>query len=684
MSLKETKIRIQKLREEINYHRYLYHVLDRQEISDAALDSLKHDLSRLEDEYPEFITPDSPTQRVGGQPLDKFGKISHSLPMLSLNDVFNQEELLDWEKRNAKIIQDSYKYFAELKIDGFAVSLIYKNGIFHSGSTRGDGFVGEDVYQNLKTIESIPLRLTLLSKKEFQDNGIDGGVYKNLVSKIENDEIEIRGEVYLTKNDFDLINQEQKNKGLPGFANPRNIAAGSIRQLDSVLVRDRHLNFLAYALMTDLGQKTHKEEHQILRLIGFKTDNFAKIVNNKDEINLFWKDIMSHRDKLPYQIDGLVINIDDNKIFKNLGITGKAPRGAVAYKFPAEEATTIVENIIIQIGRTGVLTPVACLRPVVINGALISRATLHNEDEIKRLELKIGDTVIVGRAGDVIPDIIKVIKNLRTGYEKEFKIPKHCPICHQGIIKLENEVNYRCVNKNCSAIQKEQIYHFVSKKAFNIIGLGPKIIDNFYDLGIIKDEADIFHLTREIIEPLQRFAEKSSENIIASIENSKKITLAKFIYALGIFHVGEETAIDLANYFGSLEKVKIASLDEINNLPDIGPVIAKSIYDWFHESNNLIFLDKLFKSGVKISDFRFVIEDLRFKTKVFVLTGELESMSRDLAKEKIRSLGGEISESVSSKTSFLVAGANPGSKYAKAIKLGVKILNEKEFLGMIA
>ena len=688
MSLKEIKNRIQKLREEINYHRYLYHVLDRQEISDAALDSLKHDLAVLEKEYPEFITSDSPTQRVGGQPLDKFNKITHQWPMLSLNDVFSQEELADWEKRNLKIVSGSYQYFAELKIDGFAVSLIYKKGILYSGSTRGDGFIGEDVTQNIKTIEAIPLTLTQLSKKEYQDNEIASAVYKNIVSKIETDEeIEIRGEVYLTKDDFASINQEQKNKGLDLYANPRNVAAGSIRQLDSVLVRERHLNFLAYALVTDVGQQTHKEEHRILRLIGFKTDHFARAVNNQEEIHSFWKDIMSHRDTLPYQIDGLVININNNEAFKSLGVVGKAPRGAVAYKFPAEEATTIVEDIIIQVGRTGVLTPVACLKPVNINGALISRATLHNEDEIKRLELKIGDTVIVVRAGDVIPSIIKVLKNLRFGVEKEFVMPEICPNCSKEIIKPEGEVNYRCLNKDCSAIQKEQIYHFVSKKAFNILGLGPKIIDRFYELGLIKDAADIFSLKEVDLQSLERFAEKSSAKVVVSIQQAKQISLSKFIYALGIFHVGEETAIDLARHFGYLKNIQSSSLDEIKALPDIGPVMAQAIYEWFQSEINKNFLDKLFQAGIKIENPKLPVTSSlasRVPAKIFVLTGELESLTRDQAKEKIRALGGNISKSVSKKTTYVVVGQNPGSKYDQAKKLGVPILDESEFLEMMS
>lgn len=684
MTLKEIKQRIEKLREEIDYHRYLYHVLDQQEISDSSLDSLKHELKQLETQYPEFITADSPTQRIGGQPLPKFKKISHKIPMISLEDIFNEEEFLAWEKRNAKIIALPYQYFSELKIDGFAISLIYKNGVFINGSTRGDGLIGEDVTQNLKTIESIPLRLRLPEKEEFDEIDLPLFIYENYLNHFKNKEIEIRGEVYLNKKEFERINLEQKRKGLEPFANPRNIAAGSIRQLDPKSARERRLEFLAYDLITDLGQNSHSEKHKILKLIGFKTDKMARPTETIKEVAKFWKEVLNHREKLPYQIDGLVITIDNIKTFNKLGVVGKAPRGAIAFKFPPEEATTIVEDIIVQIGRTGVLTPIAKLRPINIGGVTVSRASLHNEDEIKRLGLKIGDTVIVGRAGDVIPDIIRVLPKLRTGNEKEFKMPKSCPICKEKIIKPKNEVNYRCINKNCPAIQKEQIYHFVSKKAFNIVGLGPKIIDRFFELGLIKDAADIFYLKKKDIEPLERFAEKSADNIILTIENSKKIPLRKFIYALGIFHIGEETANDLAIFFGSLEKLKNASLEELNSIRDIGEVVSKSICEWFKNKDNIKFIDKILKAGLKIENPKNLqTTSYKLKNLTFVLTGELKSMSRDQAKEKIRSLGENVSESVSKKTNYVVAGENPGSKYERAKHLGIKIINEEEFLKMI-
>lgn len=685
MTLKEIKQRIEKLREEINYHRYLYHVLDRQEISDSALDSLKHELKTLETQYPEFITSDSPTQRVGGQPLAKFKKTSHKTPMISLEDIFNEEEFLAWEKRNAKLALSPYQYFSELKIDGFAISLIYKNGIFINGSTRGDSLIGEDATQNLKTIESIPLKLRPSSKEEFTENDLPPIIYENYLNRFKTGEIEIRGEVYLTKKEFERINLEQKRKGLEPFANPRNIAAGSIRQLDPKLTKERRLEFLAYDLITDLGQNLHSEKHKILKLIGFKTDKMARTTETIKEVALFWKEILNHREKLPYQIDGLVVTINDIKTFNKLGVVGKAPRGAIAYKFPPEEAITTVEDIVVQIGRTGVLTPIAKLRPINISGVTVSRASLHNEDEIKRLGLKIGDTVIVGRAGDVIPDIIRVLPKLRTGNEKEFKMPRSCPACKGKIIKPNGEVNYRCINKNCPAIQKEQIYYFVSKKAFNIVGLGPKIIDRFFGLGLIKDAADIFYLNTKDIEHLERFAEKSADNIISTIENAKQIQLRKFIYALGIFHVGEETANDLANYFKTIEKLKNASPEELNSIRDIGDIVSKNIYEWFQNKDNVKFIDKLLKMGVKIESSPSIQdsgEQTKLKNLTFVLTGELKSMSRDEIKEKIRALGGNISESVSKKTDYVIVGENPGSKYERAKQLGIKIINEEEFLKM--
>jgi DNA ligase (NAD+) len=680
MTKQEAKRRIAKLREVINYHEYRYHVLDKPEIGDAAFDSLKHELYQLEQQYPDLITPDSPTQRVSGKALDKFRKVKHKVPMLSLEDVFYKEELQAWEERIKKKLQaSSYRlqkldYFAELKVDGFAISLIYKNGLFIQGSTRGDGRVGEDVTQNLKTISSIPLRLVLhqkLPSKKIEER------VKRLIKR---GEIEVRGEVYMTVKAFEKVNQERQKKRLPLYANPRNTAAGSIRQLDPKVAASRELNFLAYDIVTDLGQKTHQEEHQISQALGFRTDQ-GQYCKNLKEVVVFWEKIKKQRERLAYQIDGVVVNVNNNKIFEKLGVVGKAPRGAIAFKFPAQEATTVIEDIIVQVGRTGALTPVACLRPVRLGGTTITRATLHNEDEIKRLDVRIGDTVIIQRAGDVIPDVVKVLKRMRTGQEKKFRMPKQCPVCGSQVIRPAGEAIHRCSNKNCGAQQRERICHFVSKKGFDIVGLGPKIVNQLMDEGLISDPADIFSLTEGDLVPLERFAEKSAANLIRAINQSKEISLAKFIFALGIRHVGEETAINLARHFGQLEKLKKASLEELLKVKDIGEVVAQSIFKWFNNRTNQRLLDKLIKSGLRIKEIRPVKKKLLGKT--FVLTGELDSLSREEAKAKIRELGGDVSSSVSKKTDFVVVGHQPGSKYEKAKKLGVKIISEKEFLEMI-
>jgi DNA ligase (NAD+) len=677
MTKAEAKKRIEKLRKEIQHHDYLYYVLDRPEISDAAYDALKRELIALEKQYPEFVTPDSPTQRVGGPPLEKFEKVTHKIPMLSLQDAFNEQEVFDWEERIKKLApQDKFDYFTELKMDGLAVSLIYKDGILWKGATRGDGITGEDITQNIKTIKTIPLRLRIeeLSKKAPS-------------------EIEVRGEVFMTKKAFEELNQEQKKKGEPLFANPRNAAAGSVRQLDPKITASRKLDFYAYQLITDLGQKTHQESHQILKILGFKDNPYNQYCKDLKEVIAFHQKITKIRESLPYEIDGIVVTVNDNLLNEKLGVVGRTPRGSLAYKFPGKEATTKIKNIIVQVGRTGKLTPVAILEPVQVGGVTISRATLHNEDEIKRLGVKIGDTVIVQRAGDVIPDIVSVLKNLRTGKEKEFKMPKKCPICGAPVYRKEGEVDYYCSNKNCFATQRRQIYHFVSKKAFNIVHLGPKIVDRLIEEGLIRDAADIFSLTQGDIEPLERFAEKSAKNLIEAIEKSKKIPLARFIYALGIRHVGEETAIlltqeiqnrkfeirnikDLIKYFQKL------SLDDLQRIKDIGPIVGKSIYDWFQKKENIKFLEKLEKAGIEIEIPKIKISK-KLAGKTFVLTGELESMTREEAKSKIRELGGNISESVSRKTDFVVVGKNPGSKYKKAKELKIKIISEKEFLGMI-
>lgn len=671
----EAKTRIEKLKKTINHHRYLYHVLSRQEISEAALDSLKRELYKLEQQFPEFITSDSPTQRVEGALLEDFGKVEHEFPMLSLEDVFGEKELKDWEKYLQRLEPSAQiEFFSELKIDGFAITLIYENGIFNQGATRGNGRVGEDVTQNLKTIESIPLKLEI--KEELFSKEIE----KNIKELIGEGKIEIRGEVYMEKKAFEKLNAEMEKRGETTYSNPRNLAAGSIRQLDPKLVASRPLKFLAYDIITDFGQKKHSEKHQILKALGFKVDE-GKICKNLGEVVEFWQEISKKRESLPFLIDGVVINVNDNLLFKKIGVVGKAPRGARAFKFSPKQAATIVEDIKFQVGRTGAITPVAVLRQVEVEGVTITRATLHNEDEIKKLGVKIGDTVIIERAGDVIPAVVKVLTELRTGKEKHINFPKKCPVCNFNLLRPVGEVVWRCKNPECSAKKREFLYHFVSKKAFDIDGLGPKIIDQLVEENLVSQPLDLFSLKERDLVPLEMFAEKKAKNIIETIGKSKKIPLAKFIYSLGIFHVGEETAADLAMIFGSIEKIKKAKKEELEKIPDVGGVISKSIYFWFQQKINQKMIEDLISAGIKIMPPAKTKN--RFSGKTFVLTGGLDSMSREETREKIRFLGGDITESVSKKTDFLVFGKEPGSKFDKAKKLGVKTINEKEFLEMI-
>ena len=669
MNKQEAKQRINKLREVINHHRYLYHVLDKQEISDSALDSLKKELFDLEQEFPDLITSDSPTQRVGGKPLKEFKKVKHSQRMISFNDAFSEEDMKKWQERFMKLLSKEEKqevsFYCELKIDGLAIELIYKDGFFQTGATRGDGNIGEDITENLKTVEAIPLKLEIINSK----------------LKIP-EQLVVRGEVFITKKEFERINKLQEEKGLPIYANPRNIAAGSVRQLDSKITASRKLDSFAYELLTDLGQITHEDKHKILKDLGFKTNQHNKYCKSLEEVFQFREHWIKEREKLNYEIDGVVVIINSNEIFEKLGVVGKAPRGAIAYKFPQAQSTTKILDIKIQVGRTGAMTPVAILEPVQVTGITITRATLHNEDEIKRLGLKIGDTVIVGRAGDVIPDIIKVLPELRTGSEKNFKMPEKCPSCGTKLIKLEGEVLLRCPNKNCFAQKRRNFYHFVSRIAFNIDGLGPKIIDRLLDEGLVQDPSDLFELKEGDVKNLERFADKSAENLIKSIQDKKEITLAKFIYALGIRNIGEETAIDLAKYFGSIEKIKTAKLEDFDSILNIGPVVSKSVHEWFQDKDNIKFVERLEKK-VKIKSQKLDVRGLKLAGLSFVITGSLKSMSRDEAKQKIRDLGGNVSESVSSKTSYVVAGLEPGSKAEKAKKLGVKILSEQEFLNFI-
>ena len=659
------KQRIEKLKKLIDKYRYSRHVLDKELVSLDVEDSLKKELFDLEQQFPELITPDSPTQRVGGKPLEKFAKVRHPQPMLSFNDAFSEKDIKDWLERISKLLTaeevKKIDFYCEPKLDGLAIELIYKNGIFVTGSTRGDGLIGEDVTQNLKTIEAIPLKLKIAPQVA---------------------EVVVRGEVIITKKEFEKINQQQIKRSLAPFANPRNLAAGSVRQLDPKITAQRHLDSTCYELITALGQKTHQEKHEILEALGFKTNNkYSKYCRNLNEVFDFYKTTQKLRERFPYEIDGITVIVNDNEIFKKLGVVGKAPRAAIAYKFPLKQTTTIVEAIRLQVGRTGALTPVAYLKPVEIGGVTVSRATLHNEEEIKKLGVKIGDTVIVGRAGDVIPDVVRVLPELRTGQEQDFHFPKACPVCKTKLSKSAAEAVWRCPNPECFARQREYFCHFV--KVFDIIGLGPKIIDKLIDAGLVSDPADLFKLKEGDILPLERLAEKSAKNLIEAVQSKRKISLSKFIYALGIRNVGEETAQDLAEHFGSMEKLKMASLEELQKIRDIGPVVARSISNWFQEKRNLEFLEKLRKSGLEVESQKPETKSQKLRGLTFVLTGGLETMTRERAKEKIRLLGGEISGEVSKKTDYVICGKEPGSKYEKAKQLGIKIFNEQKFLKLI-
>ena len=667
MNKHEAGQRVAKLKKEIEHHRYLYHVKDTQEISDAALDSLKHELYQLEQDYPELITADSPTQRVGGLPSVKFSKVQHSHPILSLEDVFSMEEAYQWEAKNQKIISGPYQYYGELKLDGLTVVLTYYDGVLFRGATRGDGQTGEDVTENLKTIESIPLEL----------NAAD----KNLLDKIPK-VFEVRGEVVMTKSVFAKINQEQARLGLPLYANPRNVAAGSIRQLDPKVTAQRKLDCFAFEIITDLGQKTHEEVHHILNRLGFKTDPQSVFCKNLAAVEKYIQQWQTKRLQLDYQTDGVVVVINDLGIARRLGSIGKAERWMVAYKFPAEQATTLVQDITVQVGRTGALTPVALLKPVRIAGTTVSRATLHNLDEIKRLDIRIGDTVIIQKAGDIIPDIVRVLPKLRTGREKRFNMPKKCPICRNVVFKPAGEVNYYCSNKKCFAVERERLIHFVSRKGFNIEGLGPKIIEQLVNEGLIAGPADLFKLTVGDLQPLERFAEKSAQNLVKAIQSSKKIELAKLIYALGIRHVGEETADALAEHFGSLAKIQSAGRADLAAISDIGEVVAASIVEYFKDNEHRQFLKDLKKVGTEA--FQTVSRQLsKIAGKTFALTGTLSWLTRDEAKDKIRQAGGKIAGTVSRRTDYVVAGANPGAKYDQALNLGVNIITDKDFLELL-
>ena len=608
------------------------------------------------------MTPDSPSLRVSGKALDKFKKVIHRFAVLSLQDIFSFEEFKDWEDRNKKIIDGHYDYFCELKLDGLTVVLTYENGILKTSATRGNGKIGEDVTNNVRTIESIPLRLRK-------------GKYN--IPKI----LSIRGEILLTKSYFEKMNKKRVKQGLEPYANPRNIAAGSIRQLNPKIAAQRKLVYFAYDIKEDIGQKTHEQVHEMLKEFGFKinTDNlYCKDLKNVREYLNKWE---SKRKSLNYLTDGVVIVVNNIDLQRKLGSVGKSERWMIAYKFPAKQVTSKVKDIIIQVGRTGALTPVAVLEPRSLSGSIVSRATLHNFDEIKRLDIKIGDTVIIQKAGEIIPEIVKVLPRLRTGKQKRVSIPKKCPVCGSSVFRKKGEVNYYCANKKCHAIQKQGIVHFISKKAFNIEGFGHKIVEQLMNHGLLRNVADIFKLKKDDLVSLERFADKSADNLIDSIYNSKSIDLDRFIYALGIRYVGEETSIILANKFGSLENLRSASKEQLENIHDIGPKAASGIYNYFNNKKNIKLIDELVDLGVIIKGRE--IKHQKLKNKVFVLTGTLEKLTREQVKKEIRDLGGKIFSSVSNNVNYVVVGKDPGSKYEKAKELGIKIINEKEFIKLL-
>ncbi len=663
---KEAKERAEKLRVAINRYRYLYHVEDKEEIPAEALDALKHELATLEEEYPELVTPDSPTQRVAGTPLPEFKKVAHQVSQWSFNDVFGEEELRAFDERVHRLIREQFgekakaTYTCELKIDGLKIVCTYREGKLITAATRGDGRVGEDVTHNVRTIDSVPL---VLSKPV---------------------DVIVEGEVWMGKKELQELNKRREKEGEAVFANPRNAAAGSIRQLDPKVASDRKLDTFIYDLAESATlPKTQFEELALLRDLGFKVNREAKEVASIDGAIDFWKFWQDKKDKQNYLIDGVVVKVNERAYQEALGYTGKAPRFAVAFKFPAEQVTTIVEDIVLQIGRTGILTPVAHLKPVSVGGVMVSRATLHNEDQIQRLDVRIGDTVVIQRAGDVIPEVVQVVKELRTGKEKVFHFPKKVAECggDGAIERVPGMSAWRCVNTNGAVQQRRRFYNFVGKHAFDIEGMGPKTVDLLLDEGLITSYADIFTLTEGDLDGLEGFAELSAKNLIESISKRKSIPLDRFLIGLSIPQVGEETARDLASHFKTIETLQSASVEDLEHIEGVGGIVASSLVGWFKDKDNARALGHLLKEVVVKKG-----EEKKggsFSGKTFVLTGTLESLSRESAGEEVRKRGGSVSSSVSKKTDYVVAGDDPGSKFEKAQELGVRVLSEKEFLNLL-
>ncbi|MBR1875043.1 NAD-dependent DNA ligase LigA [Candidatus Saccharibacteria bacterium] len=664
MTKDEAEKRILKLRELINDYRYHYHVLDESTMSEAAADSLKHELSQLEEKYPDLITPDSPTQRVAGKPLDKFEKVAHERRMISLSDVFSETEIREWVARNYKLVPNDtkFQFFTDIKMDGLAMSLHYRNGVLEQAVTRGDGLVGEDVTMNVRTIENIPLKL----------RGED-------IPEV----VEARGEVVIFKEDFNKLNEEQEKRGEKPFANPRNLAAGSIRQLDPKVAASRPLRFMAYDLVTPV-EENHKKSYERLREFGFQTSRQDKVFDNIEEVFAEIKRLGEAREGLPFGTDGMVIKINDRKIYDELGIVGKTPRAAVAFKYPAEESTTRVKDIVIQIGRTGAATPVAIFDPVEVAGSTVRHATLHNADEIARLDLRVGDTVIIYKAGDIIPQVKKVLTTLRPEDSEPFDYEKALREQYPDLEfeRPEGEVVYRVKGLTSDLILKRSIEYYASKSALNIDGLGEKNVVALVDSGLVHSISDLYRLKVSEIASLERFAELSAKNLVEAIEATKTAPLAKFITALGIRHVGAQTAVSLANNFGSIERLIDATEDDLLKINDIGKVVAESILAYFSDEDNLKQLEELKELGVNPT-----FEDpnsLPLNGKSYIITGTLRSMGREEAEDKLREKGATITSSVTKTTTALIAGEKPGKgKTVKAEKLGIPTISEDEFLKLI-
>jgi len=654
----------EELREKLRYHEYRYHVLDDPEISDAAYDRLMTRLKEIEAAYPELVTPDSPSVRVGGPPREGFQTVRHARAMLSLDNAFSHDALRDWDRRVREASgREDIEYIAEHKFDGLSISLQYEDGVLVRGVTRGDGTTGEDVTPNVKTVRSIPLRVESAALKK---------------AKLPTS-FEVRGEIMMTRESFEALNRQQEQSGGKIFVNPRNAAAGAIRVLDPSITAQRRLDFFAYYLFVDgkVPFGRHSDSLQVLKQLRFRASDDWKLCDGIKKVVDYCTAWDTRREKLAYEIDGVVIKVNSTPLQNELGFTAKAPRWAIAYKYPARQETTVVNDIIVQVGRTGTLTPVAVLEPVQVGGVTVSRSTLHNMDEIERLGLQIGDTVLIERAGEVIPHVLKVVKEGKL--RKAFRMPKECPVCGSTIHKAEGEVAYRCVNAACPAKLKESLLHFAGRHAMNIDGLGEKIVDQLVEKGIVKDVADLYALKLEEVADLERMAEKSTQNLLEEITASEKNPLARLIFALGIQFVGERTGQLLAEHFSSLEDFAAAKPEELENVPEVGPKVAASIVEFFSEPANRNLIKKLHKAGVHPTAEKREVKSQKLAGKSFVFTGGLANRSREEAGELVLQHGGKVSGSVSKKTHYVVVGTDPGSKYDKAKELGVPILTESEF-----